>query len=194
MGSRGRSIRLRIYILVTIPLVTMLGLFSYVAITSVTNYNNLNRAPNLIRSTAEQATKFVSFVEQERRDAMVYLSAPSSANLDEFEVDAAQTKTGALAFDQAMTSPQTQSVENAQETATIAKMINGVNGLGPVRQEIEQDKITPTQAFDAYTNVILEEPAIFQAEANSMTDGSAVTSGLGLISLVNVREDVDEQD
>ena len=35
MGSRGRSIRLRIYFLVAIPLITMLGLFGYVAYTSI---------------------------------------------------------------------------------------------------------------------------------------------------------------
>ena len=38
MGSRGRSIRLRIYFLVAIPLVTMLCLFGYVAYTSVTSW------------------------------------------------------------------------------------------------------------------------------------------------------------
>jgi hypothetical protein len=45
MGSRGRSIRLRIYFLVAIPLITMLGLFGYVAYTSTTTYLNLDRAP-----------------------------------------------------------------------------------------------------------------------------------------------------
>jgi signal transduction histidine kinase len=194
MGSRGRSIRLRIYVLVTIPLVTMLGLFAYVAISSITNYNNLNRAPNLIRSTSEQATKFVNFIQQERRDAMVYLSSPNAANLAEFEADASQTKTGAVAFDQAMTSPQTESVENSQEAADIAKMISDVNGLSKVRLGVEGDKISAIQAFEAYTDVIMNTPVIFQAEADSLTNGSAVSSGLGLISAVNEHEDVGEQD
>ncbi|MDQ1395337.1 MAG: hypothetical protein QOG64_596, partial [Acidimicrobiaceae bacterium] len=59
MGSRGRSIRLRIYILVAIPLITMLGLFGYVAYTSVTNWLNLDRAPSLIQETSEPLTNFV---------------------------------------------------------------------------------------------------------------------------------------
>ena len=59
MGSRGRSIRLRIYYLVTIPLVTMLGLFAYVAYTSVTNYQNLDRVPSLIRTTSEPMSSFM---------------------------------------------------------------------------------------------------------------------------------------
>ena len=34
-----------------IPLITMLGLFGYVAYTSITNFLNLDRAPNLIGAT-----------------------------------------------------------------------------------------------------------------------------------------------
>src|SRR5437588_786678 len=52
MGSRGRSIRLRIYFLVAIPLVAMVGLLAYVAGTTINNAINLDRAPNLINATA----------------------------------------------------------------------------------------------------------------------------------------------
>ena len=63
MGSRGRSIRLRIYFLVAIPLITMLGLFGYVAYTSVTNWLNLDRAPSLIQATSEPLTNFVNLLQ-----------------------------------------------------------------------------------------------------------------------------------
>ena len=85
MGSRGRSIRLRIYFLVAIPLITMLGLFGYVAYTSTTTYLNLDRAPDLINATAEPLTNFVNLLQAERRAAVVYASNPSSANLDAYD-------------------------------------------------------------------------------------------------------------
>src|SRR6266581_1229662 len=80
MGSHGRSIRLRIYFLVAIPLITMLGLFGYVAYTSVTSWLNLDRAPSLIRDTSEPLAKFVNILQAERRAAVVYLSQPTAAN------------------------------------------------------------------------------------------------------------------
>ena len=58
MGSRGRSIRLRIYFLVAIPLVTLLGLFADVAYTSVTNFVNLD--PNQFDQVAKAAHKMLS--------------------------------------------------------------------------------------------------------------------------------------
>src|SRR5712691_4500591 len=42
MGSHGRSIRLRIYFLVAIPLIAMVGLLAYVAGTTVNNAVNLD--------------------------------------------------------------------------------------------------------------------------------------------------------
>src|SRR6201996_6883922 len=80
MGSRGRSIQLRMYFLVAIPLITMFGLFGYVAYTSVNNFLNLDRAPSLIRTTSIPITNFVSLLQAERRAAIVYESQPSAAN------------------------------------------------------------------------------------------------------------------
>ena len=85
MGSRGRSIRLRIYFLVAIPLVTMLGLFGYVAYSSVNNWLNQDRAPTLILETSEPLTNFVNVLQTERRAAVVYLSQPNAANLGTFQ-------------------------------------------------------------------------------------------------------------
>src|SRR5579862_9987142 len=52
MGSRGRSIRLRIYFLVAIPLVAMIGMLAYLVVTTVGNATSLDRTPNLVYATA----------------------------------------------------------------------------------------------------------------------------------------------
>jgi signal transduction histidine kinase len=194
MGSRGRSIRLRIYFLVAIPLITMLGLFAYVAYSSITNYNNLSRAPKLINTTAEQTTKFVTLLQGERRAAVVYLSSPDSNTLSEYEAEVGATKTGALGFAEAMNSATTRSVENGQEAAAIAKFENTVNSMNDLRLGVEGRKLSSFTALEAYTEIIAQEPAIFQAEASSMSDSTASNAGLGLIATVNAREDLDEED
>src|ERR1700739_434383 len=105
MGSRGRSIRLRIYFLVAIPLITMLGLFGYVAYTSITNWLNLAPAPVLIRATSIPITNFVTFLQQERRAALVYESQPSAANLAAYQSAVAATKNNLGAFEGVVNSP-----------------------------------------------------------------------------------------
>src|SRR5215469_12428089 len=117
MGSRGRSIRLRIYSLVAIPLVTMLGLFGYVAYSSITNWLNLDRAPSLIRATSVPLTNFVSLLQAERRAAVVYLAQPDNANLTSFKAAITTTTNGELPLQAALSSPGTQNSTTAEETA-----------------------------------------------------------------------------
>src|ERR1700761_8464177 len=107
MGSRGRSIRLRIYFLVAIPLITMLGLFGYVAYTSITNFQNLDRAPNLIDSTSEPLTNFVNVLQAERRAAVVYLAQPTSVNLGRYNAAVAASEKDARQLEVALSSSGT---------------------------------------------------------------------------------------
>ena len=194
MGSRGRSIRLRIYFLVAIPLITMLGLFGYVAYTSTTTYLNLDRAPDLINATAEPLTNFVNLLQAERRAAVVYAADPSSANLDAYHSAIATTETGEVQVTAALNSAGTTSSASAAETNGIASMTAALNSLPQLRDGILARKLPALTAFADYTNVIAGQGAVLQAEANSISDAAGVEQGLGLISAVNTQEDMSEQD
>src|ERR1700678_2598557 len=114
MRSRGRSIRLRIYFLVAIPLITMLGLFGYVAYTSTTTYLNLDRAPALINATAEPLTNFVNLLQSERRAAVVYAADPSGANLSAYRSAIATSEAGQVQVTAAHNSVGTKSSASAE--------------------------------------------------------------------------------
>ena len=194
MGSRGRSIRLRIYFLVAIPLVTMLGLFAYVAYSSVTNWLNLDRAPNLVNATSEPLTNFVNLLQAERRAAVVYLSQPDAANLSAYQGAVTITKNGEVQLEAALNSAGTKTSSTPQETADLNKMTGDLRGMTPLRAEVTALKLAPLSALAAYTNVIADQGAVLQAEASSITDVTAAEQGLGLISAVNTQEDLSEQD
>jgi signal transduction histidine kinase len=194
MGSRGRSIRFRIYILVAIPLITMLGLFGYVAYTSVTNWLNLDRAPSLIKATSIPITNFVSFLQAERRAAIVYESQPTPANLAAYQATVTATKNGIAAFEQVINSPATTQNATVTQTAAMTKMVTDVNGMSGLRAEVTAKKLDPIDTLEAYSEIVADQDNVFQAQAASMTDTTASSQGLGLISAVNAREDLSEQD
>jgi signal transduction histidine kinase len=194
MGSRGRSIRLRIAFLVAIPLITMLGLFAYVATTSVTNWLNLDRAPSLIQSTSEPLTNFVNVLQAERRAAVVYLSKPDSANLSAFQTAVTASRKGAEQLAVAMNSPGTKNNSTPDEDAAIAQMTRQVNGMDSLRAAVTAKRLAPLDALAAYTNVIAGQGAVLQAEAKSITSAAPVLQGFGLIAAVNTQEDMSEQD
>ncbi|MGH3249677.1 MAG: sensor histidine kinase [Trebonia sp.] len=194
MGPRGRSIRLRIYVLVAIPLITMLGLFWYVAYTSVTNWLNQDRAPSLIQATSEPLTNFVNVLQAERRAAVVYLSQPSAANGSAFQSAITATKNGAEKLDVAFNSPGTKNSATAKETAAINQVTAEIHGLDPLRASITAKKVSALDALGAYTTVIAGQGTVLQAAASSIQDAGTALQGFGLISAVNTQEDVSEQD
>jgi signal transduction histidine kinase len=194
MGSRGRSIRLRIFILVAIPLITMLGLFGYVTYTSVTNWLNLDRAPTLINETSEPLTNFVNVLQAERRSAIVYLSHPDAANLATFQSAVNATKNDTVTVNAALTSPATKQASTPAETAAIDKVLAQINRMSGLRTQVTGKMLAPLDALAEYTNIIAGQGAVLQAEASSIQSSAPVLQGLGLISAVNTQEDVSEQD
>ncbi|WP_300614075.1 nitrate- and nitrite sensing domain-containing protein, partial [Trebonia sp.] len=172
----------------------MLGLFGYVAYTSVTNWLNLDRAPNLIDATAEPMTNFVNLLQSERRAAVVYLSQPDAANLSAYQSAVTTTRNGEVSLTAALNSAGTKDSTTPQETAGIATMTSALGGLPALRTEVTDRVLTPLNALAAYTGMIADQGAVLQAEASSIADATAVEQGLGLISAVNTQEDVSEQD
>ena len=196
MGSRGRSIRLRIYFLVAIPLITMLGLFGYVAYTSVTNWLNLDRAPTLIQETSEPLTNFVNLL-QAGAAGRGRLRVPAERGQPQqptrrghvYQERRAAGRGGAhLAGDQERARPR----RRPRPSTTWLTEVNDMTGL---RAQVDGEEADPARPRSlAYTNIIAGQGAVLQAEANSIQDTAPVLQGLGLISAVNTQEDVSEQD
>jgi signal transduction histidine kinase len=194
MGSRRRSIRLRIYFLVAIPLVTMLGLFGYVAYTSVNNWLNLDRAPSLVNATGIPITRLVNLLQAERRAAVVYLSQPNNTNLTAYRASIAATEADLGSFNAALNSAGTKSSENAEEAAAINKLTADVAGVDRLRAAVSALKIAPLDAFAGYTNVINDSPMVSKTQVTSLTNSTAAVQGVGLTDTITSHEDLQEQD
>ena len=133
MGSRGRSIRLRIYFLVAIPLIAMVGLLAYVASTTVNNAINLDRAPNLINATSLPTAEFINLLQNERAAAVIYLFQPTPENQAAYAAAVKATQAGQPKFIEAMNSPGTKSSQDPAEADAIKQIVGGLNQLPQIR-------------------------------------------------------------
>jgi signal transduction histidine kinase len=194
MGSRGRSIRLRIYFLVAIPLVALIGLLGYVAGTSINNAIDLDRAPSLINATSLPTAKFVSYLQTERAAAVVYLFEPTAANLQAYNTAIAATDGDESAFVAAMNSPATVSSETPSEYKAITGVVAGVDQLGTLRNAVKAQALSPLAALTAYSQGISAEPRLFLVIANSETDTIQLGQAMGLIATVQAREQLSQED
>jgi signal transduction histidine kinase len=195
MGSRGRSVRLRIYFLVAIPLVTMMGMLAYLVVTTVNDAVNMDRAPGLISGTAVPAADFISLLQDERRAAVVYLARPTAANDQAYDTAIAATVRGEQAFRQAMSSSATVGSEGGTEAQQISDITGDISQLGSIRSAIQHRQVTPLAAFTAYGDPIADEPRLFLSEADSVTTSvPAAGQSLGIIATAQAREGLSEED
>jgi signal transduction histidine kinase len=194
MGSRGRSIRLRIYFLVAIPLVALVGLVAYVAGTTINNAVSLDRAPNLVNATAVPAAKFGTYLQTERTAAVVYLFQPTAANLTAYDTAIAATGRAEPAFIAAMNSQGTMGTENTGGAKAVSSMISGLSQLPTLRNAVKARALSPVDALGAYSQGITTQIKLFLDQTESVTSNSQQIQAVGLIATVQSREQLSQED
>ena len=189
MGSRGRSIRLRIYFLVAIPLIAMVGLLAYVVGTSVNNAVSVDRVPNLINASGIPAAKFGVVAESERAAAVVYLFEPTAANLATYQAAIAATNKAEPAFTAAMTSPAVVSTESSSGAKQIQDIFGGLRQLPTLRGAVQAKAISPLAALVAYSQGLEATTKLFLIQTESVIPTDQLGPAVGLLATVQARED-----
>jgi signal transduction histidine kinase len=194
MGSRGRSIRLRIYFLVAIPLVALVGLLAYVAGTTINNAISLDRAPNLVNATAIPAAQFGIYLQAERAAAVVYLFQPSAANLTAYQAATAATDRAEPAFIAAMNSEGTTGTENSAGASQVKSLVSGLSQLPALRNAVKARALGPLDALGAYSQGVTTQLKLFLAQTESVVLNDQQIQAVGLIATVQAREQLSQED
>ena len=194
MGSRGRSIRLRIYFLVAIPLIAMAGLLAYAAGTSISNAIDLDRVPNLINASGIPAAKFGLVMQSERTAAVVYLFAPDPANLAAYQAAVSATDKATPAFTAAMTSHAVLGSESPGGARQIQTILGGLKQLPALRNAVQARAISPLTALGAYSQGPAETIELFLIQTKSVNPPTdQLTPAIGLIATVQAREELSQE-
>src|SRR5690242_19287448 len=193
MGSRGRSIRLRIYFLVAIPLIAMAGLLAYAAGTSIANAIDLDRVPNLVNASGIPAAKFGLVLQNERAAAVVYLFAPDAANLAAYQQAVSATDKATPAFTAAMTSHRVLGSESPAGARQIQVILGGLKQLPTLRQAVQGRALSPLAALGAYSQGPAATIKLFLIQTNTVTSTSQHSPAIGLIATVQAREQLSQE-
>jgi signal transduction histidine kinase len=193
MGSRGRSIRLRIYFLVAIPLVAMVGLLAFVVGTTVNNAISVDRVPNLINASGIPAAKFGVFVETERAAAVVYLFEPTAANLAAYQAAITATNKAEPTFTAAMTSPAVVGTESSSGAKQIQVIFAGLKQLPALRSAAQARLISPLAALAAYSQGMAATTKLFLIQTDSVVATDQLGPAVGLIATVQAREALSQE-
>jgi signal transduction histidine kinase len=191
---RGPSIRRPLYLLVAVPLLTVIGLYGFVLYTTVGDAINLDRAPNLINATSVPAAQFDINIQNERKASMVFLAAPTAANKAQLAAAQNATTQAFPSFQAKMTGAATTDAATTDELNVIHQMLTSIQGLSKIRPAITAHAIQPTEVFGAFSNILTEELSLFVKENASLTNARAATQSLAVINSTESREALEQED
>ncbi|HUK71209.1 MAG TPA: nitrate- and nitrite sensing domain-containing protein [Streptosporangiaceae bacterium] len=183
MGLRWRSIRLRIFLLVLIPLLSLLGLYIFVASITIGDAVSEARATALKNDTGQPVGNFEGQLDSERRIAMIYLAAPIPQFLAQLDAQEAKTDQARTAMAAAVTSGATTDNASAAERQAIAALLKSAAGLGPVRAGIAAHTVTRPRAMSAYDGMVAASEEVLKAVILRETNASLVVQALALVRM-----------
>lgn len=183
MGLRRRSIRLRIFFLILIPLLSLIGLYIFVASITVNDAVNEARASSLKNDTGLPIGLFERQIYSELRTAMIYLAAPTPQRLAQLDAQEARTDHLRSSMRTAVSSHATMDIASAQEKQAIAAMLYDASGLGPLRSRIASRAIGPQQAMNAYNSIVAHCESALRTVISRESDAGLVTQALALMGM-----------
>src|SRR5579859_719781 len=193
MSWRLRSVRKRILVLALVPVLSLIGIYTFYTSVSARAAINLARAGTLKAQTTVPEGSILVALNTERPAAMVYLAAPTPANQAAFTAEVLKTTHAVAAARVAMMSPQTTSNASPGEQHAINEVLAAIKTLPPLQAQITARSISRPAALAAYDGVVAD---VYQAIIQSIrqeTNATVVDQALALIEAARSEEALSEE-
>jgi signal transduction histidine kinase len=151
---RLRSVRTRILLLVLVPVLSLVGVYAFAVSITARDAVSLSKANTVKNALGVPAGAFLAQVGIERMLAVVYMSAPSGANLAKLELQETRTNAATAALRTALTSSSVQDNASPTEKHDIAALLRAAASLPSLRAQVAAQIIPSSRALAEYNAVI----------------------------------------
>jgi signal transduction histidine kinase len=192
MGLRRRSIRLRIVLLVAIPILSLIGVYAFAATITATDAINLARSRTLKDTIGTPTGNLEAQIDVERLLAVAYLAAPVPSNLAALRAQEAKTEVTQAAFGHAAAA--TMGDAAPAERQAIAGLLGAVAGLRKLRSEIGSLAISRPLAVSGYADIISDGDSVLNQAILQENNVELATQSLALVRLGRSEEMLLQED
>jgi len=183
MRWRLRSVRTRILLLVLVPVLSLIGIYAFAVSITAKDAVSLARA-NTVKSTlGDPAGAFLAQVGIERMLAIVYMSAPSGANLAKLELQETKTNAATAGLRTALTSGSIQDNASPTEKRDIAALLRAAAGLPSLRAQVSAQIIPSSRAFAEYNAVIQSAYEALNSAVRQQSTAQVVSQGQAFVRM-----------
>src|ERR1700691_1530075 len=186
MRLRSLSIRLRILLLVAIPILSLIGVYAFAATSTASDAINLSRSRTLQDTIGTPTGNLEAQIDADRLLAVVALAAPLPSNLATLHAQEAKTEADQVNFAKAATAAMGDA--SSGETQAIDAMRTAVAGLPQLRSEIASVTISRPQAIGAYSNIISAADTVLNQVILEENNVPLATQALALVRAARSEE------
>ncbi len=187
MGLRHRSIRLRVGILIAVPVFCLIGLYGFAASITLGNALTQSHAKTLRNALLAPLGNFQFKLDAERRFAVLKLANPSS-NAAASSLNTAENQT-ALALT-ALTTAINSAKVHAQphELQAISQLISDTGNLGNIRNAVTASAISIPQTLQEYSVITGQGYSVLEAAMFQQASVPLVAQALQVVNLDEVAQ------
>ncbi|WP_175408395.1 nitrate- and nitrite sensing domain-containing protein [Streptomyces sp. TRM64462] len=194
MRFRGKSIRRKIVALLLVPLISLTGLWSFATYLTGREAGHLMDVGYIVEKVGYPLEDTVRVIQQERRQTLVYLADPRTADaLTTLRRDRATTdRTLAVIRANARDSRVTGAMhEPAAER--LASLVEALDGLETLRRSVDTRAVGRLQALEFY-NRLVDPCYTFLVHLHALDNVEMDKQGRALVGLARAREMLARED
>src|SRR6516165_8074068 len=157
MSWRLRSVRRRILLLALVPVLSLIGIYTFYTSIAARDAINLARAGTLKVQTTVPAGNILVALNTERPAAMVYLAAPAPTTMAGLNGAVQKTNRAVAAARAALMSDQTTNNASPGEQHAINVLLAAVKTLPTLHAQIASRAISRPAAMAAYDHIVADD-------------------------------------
>ncbi len=183
MSLRRRSVLLRIALLVLVPLLFLVGIFTYSVTTSARTALTFIRSKVMVEDLGRPVARLQLALTHERAQVSVYYASPNPDALAALRQQQAITNHAAVSFAAATNAAPVRDSASAAGRKAIAALRRQLAGLPSLRGKISSMVIGGQHAFAAYNGMIAASYKVLEQAIRQEGKSTQVLPGIAVIEL-----------
>jgi hypothetical protein len=183
MRWRLRSVRTRILLLILVPVLSLVGVYAFAVSITARDAVSLSKANTVKSTTGNPTGAFLAQVGIERMLAVVYMSAPSGANLAKLELQETKTNAATAGLRTALTSSAVQDNASATQKRAINVLLRSAASLPSLRAQVSAQIIPSSRAFAEYNAMIQDAYGVLNAAIRQQSNAGVVSQALAFVRM-----------
>jgi signal transduction histidine kinase len=164
MGLRHKSIRLRVLLLILVPLLSLLGVYAYATTQTARQAIDLAHAGQVANVSVTPTSNLINAVAAERSAAVMYLAVPIPKELAALTKAEGATNKTVTTFEGASMSGPVAAGASELDKVDTQKLITAAGRLAALRASVTAHGLTPLDAVNQYSAIVALGNTVIQQE------------------------------